>query len=513
MGLRRFAQFPRLPGWAVLLTVLALVTRLGSLRDEVIDWDESTFILLASGVVHGTLPYEVAWDNKPPGLYLSLGLAMRLFGETLIVVRLYGAACIALAAMGVFLIARRTTRDLAAGLAAGVFVAACSGYFLQSTMTEQPAAVFLVFGVWALLAGGGAGGSVFLAGALVGLAVLSRSNLGVVAVGLWLFLASGLIAPSGLRRRASAVILAAGGALPLAALVLVFAQRGEVALLYDSVVRVSLGFAGSHLAPPLAFLLLIRTWLTQMWDEPLTMPALSLLAVMGLRATAGGTVWTAPDSDRAVILLVILGVVASIAAGGLAYGHYLLQLMPLLAILAAPAFDAASMPRLRRAALALAVLSIGGATLLGDVRGALVLRDLPTIEAHYPARQVAAAIAADRAPGDQVFALSAHLVYWYLHQPPPSRLATHPSALLNTSMSTEMARLGLDRPEPFDAILAGRPRYIVIEQDTPWYLQGTRQASDLGRVLGADYGLWRTIAGIRVYRLRDAKSGTGTLAP
>src|SRR5262245_39202724 len=78
------------------LVVRILLTRLGSLHTEVIDWDESTFILMSADLLQGRLPYMGLFDNKPPMFFFVLAGAMKVFGDNLLVVRLFGAACIVL---------------------------------------------------------------------------------------------------------------------------------------------------------------------------------------------------------------------------------------------------------------------------------------------------------------------------------------------------------------------------------------------------------------------------------
>ena len=81
---------PHIASIVVLLTfaLLILATQLGSLVEEVIDWDESTFILMAADVLRGNLPYLNLFDNKPPVMFFALAGALAAFGESLVTVRL-----------------------------------------------------------------------------------------------------------------------------------------------------------------------------------------------------------------------------------------------------------------------------------------------------------------------------------------------------------------------------------------------------------------------------------------
>ena len=56
--------------WPIVLAVLVLLTQSGALVHEVLNWDESTFMLLGSDLREGTLPYierfEIRSKRCPP---------------------------------------------------------------------------------------------------------------------------------------------------------------------------------------------------------------------------------------------------------------------------------------------------------------------------------------------------------------------------------------------------------------------------------------------------------------
>ena len=65
----------------ILLAFLSFYSRLAFLNREVLDWDETTFMLMAQDVLRGNLPYVHIFDNKPPGMFFILAAAMKLFGQ------------------------------------------------------------------------------------------------------------------------------------------------------------------------------------------------------------------------------------------------------------------------------------------------------------------------------------------------------------------------------------------------------------------------------------------------
>ena len=134
--------------WAAAFAVAVLATRLGWLEQEVIDMDESTFILMASHVLDGHLPYVELYDNKPPMLFLLFAGAMQAFGESLLVVRLFGAFCLWVSCLAVFAIAARHTTRIHAALAAFLLIAVHSIKDGQHTSAELPATAALMGALW-----------------------------------------------------------------------------------------------------------------------------------------------------------------------------------------------------------------------------------------------------------------------------------------------------------------------------------------------------------------------------
>ena len=74
----------------LILLVLSVLTQFYSITDEVIDWDESTFMIMANDFYKGNLPYENLWDLKPPIFFIFLGSFYKIFGVSLLTTRLFG---------------------------------------------------------------------------------------------------------------------------------------------------------------------------------------------------------------------------------------------------------------------------------------------------------------------------------------------------------------------------------------------------------------------------------------
>ena len=232
--------------WALIFCGLLLVTRLGSLGREVIDWDESTFIIMASHVRAGHLPYLELYDNSAPGFSFTLAGVMTLFGENLITVRFFGAFCLLVAALACYGIGVRRSSSLAAGVSTAVFLVLAGSHNFQSTMTEHLVIALLMPACWLLVARGDQLWSAFAIGLLLSLATLTRTNIAFVVLALGGFYAWQLWQPSKSVPRLALFAYGAGGLVPLLALLAVYAYVGGLDALFLCVIIVPLSYASSQ---------------------------------------------------------------------------------------------------------------------------------------------------------------------------------------------------------------------------------------------------------------------------
>ncbi len=501
--------------WAAAIVLAVGATRVGSLEQEVIDWDESTFVLVAASVLDGRLPYVALFDIKPPMIFFLLAGAMAAFGESLVSVRLLGAACVAVSCVAVFAIARRRTDPVSAGLAALACVAVFSTRLGQPTYTELPAAAAFMAALWLCLARGDRLWAAAAAGALVSVAVLTRANLFPVAAAFAVWLAAA--APWGRASFRAAAVFALAGAVPPALTVLVYWRAGALAELWLAVVVAPLAFAEASSDPARALGVFAVRWFdTILWKPHLAGP-FALAGAAGLWAAFRSARRGAPGERReaALLLLVCGAVAASVLIGDDAgHRHYWLQLFPILAVLGARALAwARARARWRPFAHVLVAACLAEAAWkTGPPAARLALDPAGAFDGHF-VRRAARAIAEDRRPGDAVWALTHHLVYWYLDTDPPSKLV-HPSNWAKPETVAPLAAAGYIDRNLLRGTLASRPAYLVTDaaNPVPWYLEG-EDAARLRGAIAADYAPFHDEGGVRVYRRRRGETGASTPPP
>jgi len=407
-----FERMSRAGNGAVFLMFLggSFLIRFPFFFRDYVDRDESTFILMAQSLVDGHLPYTQLWDLKPPLLFFIFALPIWLFGKSLVAIRVAGLLAVSGIVYSTYALGRETG-GRAAGLAAGLacmFLMSLGGS-VQGVMSEHFSMLFLLPALL-LLARRPGRLSYFAAGALLGLAVLCKSNLAVALPVLAGYLVIRSLTREGRAMRIPVLFAGLGGTLVLFGSVLPYLWSGQGSLWWDSVILAPLAYSGdtgefrmSSLAFYLAVGLLLWLAFRRGW--------------LNLR-----------DPATALVAVCMAGVLLAFYKGGKINGHYLLQFYPLALVLLFTSLEQAA-PRLARG-------FVGGAVIWLILLPVESYREYADLWAHhreegtwYNGEGVAVPRYLHNAyPGeDRIFFLEYHIGYWFMDALPPTAVATHPS--------------------------------------------------------------------------------------
>jgi 4-amino-4-deoxy-L-arabinose transferase and related glycosyltransferases of PMT family len=473
--------------WFAAFVVLILVNRIAGLDDEVVNWDEDTFMLMAQDVLRGHLPYVAAFDNKPPGIFLWTAGVFEAFGTSLVAVRLTSGLWMAAAAAFAFLIARRFAPVTAAGVAVALMLTATfypiAGGF---SSTEWPCVALLLAAFYLQIAHGGSLAAAFGAGLCAALAVLFRTNAAVAVAMIGLLYAAGsLWKPLGFTR-AAVLPFAAGVILPPLALALVYAAQGQFHTLWLANVTVPFSYSRGQngiLIATKQFFEMIGLMVT---SPPFTLAP--LLVLTGLGASIGFR--RARPRDLVLLTAVSGAALVAILVCGTFYPHYLVQALPF----AAPWVAMGLRPRwlTNAAAVAVAAVFVGQAW-----AGAVTLAHFG---AGYDIRHAADALRPVLKPDDKVWAMKSHLILVYLDRPPVSPAALHPSNIVRPSIMEPLIAAGYVPRDVFEQSVASLPAFIVTDahRPAPYYLGEADEC--FATLLNTRYAVWRQFGDVRLYR-------------
>ena len=461
-GTDRFKS-PSAPIAALILALAVLITQFVSLGREVIDPDESTFILMGADVAKGHLPFVAMFDLKPPVIFLLIGSMLAVFGKSLVAVRLLGDVLLFGTAMLTFVFARNLASGWAALGGALGYVAFASMDLGQPTYSELPALFFGMFALLMLVRAPVTPGRAALAGLGLALAVLSRTNLYQlpIAFGLLLLAAS-------LRQREQVhprawLTFGLGGLVPVAALVLAYAAAGQLPMLRLAMIDVPLAYA-QQVGPAEAVAEHIKQFYVSTTMEPLIVIPFVLLVLGGMGQVV--RLWHNAAKRWALILTALAAVtlLVSLAFSGAVYPHYWLQLLPVLAVLSALGLDRlARLPRAVPLALLAGLLPIAAAGAQRFPQAVRVISDPAATEAHFQVAKTARFITATGGPQASVWPWRYQLVSWYLDDAPLSKAGVQPENIARPAIVGPLAAHGYVGPDEIARLMQLKPDFIVTD--------------------------------------------------
>ncbi|OIQ49101.1 hypothetical protein BerOc1_01021 [Pseudodesulfovibrio hydrargyri] len=486
-----------------LLLVLAFAVRFPAFYTPTIDWDESTFILFGQHILNGGLPYADYFDIKPPLLFYFFAGAIKLFGASVPAVRAAGALCVFVTAGACYFLARRMW-DGRAGLLAGILC--ISGMSVGSgaaVLSEAVAMAPLMVCVYLVIAENKRGWAMFLAGACMGAAVLIRSNLAYTC----LFSAPGVLFilledRRGFPRRAS--LYALGGVCVLLLTLYPFYARHALGDLYRAVVLTPLeGLDGAMSIGGLKMLL--WTW-NDGWNPFMVVALCGLFLDIAQRAGR-----PSGHARHLVFLgLILAATTVSFLGGKTLYAHYVIQLIPALAL-----FGGLVLSRLLKYGVGPRLLGLGLALyilLLPLLPLSFTLQRLSGIVWHMDGEyhvvasdesETARYIRAHLPEGRAIWAMNDHIIYWLLSMEPPSRYVMHPSKItLPVEVSIDSGRTATALSEIEDTF-AKKPYFIVRGTNNRYIREGTPEGDLINAAMRRSYEKVAQFGRLGVFRITD----------
>jgi 4-amino-4-deoxy-L-arabinose transferase-like glycosyltransferase len=319
---------------AVALVLLTVATRLPSLlHPQAID-DEAVYSVVANEIVDGGRPYVDAVERKPPLLFWTYAAVFALAGKYNWMALHAVALLWTLGTMaGLYAIGRQLF-DRETGLVAALLYSVFQPWATANNLAFNGELLMNLPLVWAWAIGFGRGRSrmrpgLLGAGALLGAAFLLKQPAAIAAVPLGIYpLLPSYRASRALTRRESvihAALLTTGFFALLGLVALVLHQQGILReafywtftnhsiphVFWDAGVLYTLAFIGACLPMVIG-------------------------AAMAFRDTGGA--WTNKSAERWALLGLLVASALGVAAGARFYPHYYIQLVPPLALLAAPFF-------------------------------------------------------------------------------------------------------------------------------------------------------------------------------
>lgn len=314
--------------WLVILLGM-LLCRLSFVDETIYNIDEAEYAVAADALKQGWLPgVDLLGSTKPPGVSLLYFLLFEIVGRSLTVIH---AAHLAIAiAAGILLVelAVALWGILAAIPAAFLFWMVSNSFNLPYEIialnVESPGIVFALAAFLLAWKARGRAWVWLLCGVFAGIAMLFRQTFAAFLLPLF------YLAWSESERRTRGVVFALLGVfLPWLPVLIVYAGRGALAWVWDSWVRYPFTYSGDT-----GILGFFEALYYNGSD-------FAFQAFVPLAAAVGGLIllWKRPRGRvRSFLVLLTLAAVLALCSGSRFYGHYWIQVFPIVALLGVPAW-------------------------------------------------------------------------------------------------------------------------------------------------------------------------------
>ena len=495
---------------AIALLLITIGLRFPFFFPAVINWDESTFILIGQSILDGHLPYTNLWDIKPPLAFVAYALFIALFGKSIISIRIAGILCVALVSFFVYLVGKTLWSSLAGIISGTLFIVFASLLPAgQATMTEQVALVPLVGALSLLVTRKTTLLTLFFSGVLMAVASLIRLNLAYVTViiGIFILFVKPINSKSSFVQRGLAY--GSGSFLVILLTYIPYGVTGYGKVWFSSVILAPLNYANSQLS-----VLEVLEVYTKYVQKILTNVADNMFGI-SLLLWIGGLIgigciflqWFNGSREKRLGLLWLclfaFGTGISVLKGGASHTHYLIQLAPFLALTTTAFLNAFLYGSIRWLAISIIVL-------LSGLSFKPIMMEYKSVISRIMANQklksgaayeIAAYLNQQNSSKEPIYMMSDHIVYWLIDSQPLTQSSTHPSNISKDYLLKIMVGSEASTQEEMRKILTQEPKFIV-KQKHIWYLNSQPQAKLLlDNTLTRKYELVKQIQGRQIYRL------------
>ncbi len=484
------------------LLIITVVIRFPYFFPAVIDWDESTQIIMGQNILDGQLPYIDLWDNKPPLSFLSYAFFILFLGKSIIGIRLAGSICVVTTAYLIYIVARNIWNNRSGIISATLFIvfASLMGNG-QATMTEIVAIVPLISSMTILIIKKETPFSFYLAGLLIGISGFIRLNLAYVGILILIAIFINLIRQKDKMYFYQLVTFILGGVTIIAVSAFPYLYTGHIKLFFNSVFLAPYYYSTSQNSMVgSAALLIVKGF-----------GCSNIILWLGFFA---GIIWTVKNSRYLIqekrkkiilIFLFLLGTSFSIVKSGAVFSHHVIQIVPFMALLSGVSIDVLFSSKFR--------FYIIVALLIG------LILPLKTIITKYPqmakkwleketffdhaAYEIDAYLQIVNTERKPVYLMTDNIVYWFADMKPLTKLSTHPSNISKDFLLKAIAEPGASAKSEIIKILNKRPEFIVKKEDT-WYLRKNKGAKDfLMASIRKEYELVKMIRGRQIFRRKN----------
>ena len=448
----------------IILLILTALTQFHSINSEVIDWDESTFMIIAKDFSNGNLPYENLWDLKPPLFFIFLGTFYKIFGASLLTTRLFGDLLIFLTSIVIYLISKKIFNIHLSFVSSSIYIFLVSFNFAQPTLTEFLSTIFLLFAI--LLSNSKIKSNYFLIGFFVSLSIFTRTNMAIV---IFYFIFKFIKNKVNFLKFSQFLL---GCALPFITLSLIYFLNNKFKEFIYSTFIIPLKYTFIRKNPIEIFL---DSYFGIFLDDLISIPMIVVILTFSffLLFIFNKTIFKNflnVLKNYEILFSIFFLVTVSIFITGKFYYHYLIQIFPFIAIFIVIFINTLPKFQLQLSNLIILVFVLVSAPLFNQSVNNVL--NYNKISKNYPIESFIKYIDREKS----LLAIENHIIYFYLDVYPITPIV-HPNVIMKNKeyedLLQSLERLNYIRKNEFSKLLNDFPVYIFCQINCELYLGST----------------------------------------
>ena len=395
-----------------------LFIRYHTASNEVITWDEATYIIAGREVLMGFLPYESLYEMKPPLLYYFYSIPL-FFSQSLEAIRIYGILNIAISSFLIFFILKDYTKQYHSFLAALSFASIMNYYFWLETSSEIVSLPFILLSYIFFKKHEKSNLNLFLTGIFISISTLIRLNIAYLVIFMVVFL---IIKKVNIKQKIKEISLfGISGLIPLIFLIIIYYKQDLISLLYAGMIEVSLAYSSEN-----SFLIGIYKYIKTIYKlcyfNPFPFLILMLLFISLIFKKS------LLKKDNKYLILFTSGILFSILATGQGFSHHLIMIIPFMVIfIFSKLINSKLLIFIRNIIISIIIIIPLYSSIMPNI---ILLRNNFDVRKNHQLRELSNLI------GDsstKILALDYHLLYFYSNNPYPLKLIHTPALARKTT--------------------------------------------------------------------------------
>ncbi len=490
------------------LFLFSLIYRLPFWFIDVMNWDESTFMIMGQSILDKKLLYSELWDLKPPLAFLSVSTIMALLGESIFSMRFLGVLSVFISSTIVYFISRKFFSFYLTLFLSFLCIPMMTIYFSgQSTTTEHLAMPFALLSFYiSIYKKNFSIKSAALIGLLISLASMIRLNLAYISIpiGVIILIYSNRLSIPG--RFIVGLAYAAGGLLPLFIIISYYAYYGELQLLYNSLILAPLAYSIEQKS--IFDSLLIFTYHFIKLDGLFYVSFKFIMFFTALLGVIFSLLKLKKSMDHKHIKLLVfsLSLIFSVLATGGAFKHYLIQLSPIVVIYSG--FFLNKLNDFRFANYLFIPMMVLFLILDSEDEISQYKSIYSDLKNQVPVNNGYGYWAEEEINklnlcNYSLYAMSYHIVYFLLDKKPPTPIVTHPSNLTKDFVIKALYGEQASPQSELEKIIQKEPT-IILKQKSLRYLEQYPMLEDSFQSFLKQYFIHAEKDNVQIYIRNDA---------